>query len=88
MAEDPNTVWESTKIANWYGSGDRVVEIASETAVWYSTGLFAMPIRWVLIRDPEGRFDPQALLGTDLDAEPEQVVRWFVMRWQVEVSFQ
>ncbi|MDQ3910952.1 MAG: transposase [Actinomycetota bacterium] len=86
--EGPKTVWESTKIANWYGGGDRVVEIASATAVWYSTGLFAVPIRWVLIRDPEGRFDPQALLCTDLHAEPEQVVRWFVMRWQLEVTFQ
>jgi len=43
---------------------------------------------WVLIRDPEGRFKPQALLCLDLDADPEQIVRWFVMRWQLEVTFQ
>jgi DDE superfamily endonuclease len=88
VAQDPKTVWESAKIANWYGSEDRTVEIASATAVWYSTGLPAVPVRWVLIRDPEGRFKPQALLCTDLDADPEQIVRWFVMRWQVEVTFQ
>ena len=74
VAEDSNTVWESVKIANWYGSGERVVEVASETAVWYSTGLPAVPVRWVLIRDPEGRFKTQALLCTDLDADPEQIV--------------
>jgi hypothetical protein len=62
VAEDPTTVWKMTKIANWYGSGDRTVEIASQTAVWYSTGLPAVPVRWVLIRDPEGGFEPQALL--------------------------
>jgi hypothetical protein len=88
VAEEPRTVWESTKIANWYGSEDRTVEIASATAVWYSTGLFAVLVRWVLIRDPEGGFKPQALLCTDLDADTEQVVRWFVMRWQLEVTFQ
>jgi DDE superfamily endonuclease len=88
VAQDPKTVWESTKIANWYGSEDRTVEIASATAVWYSTGLPAVPVRWVLIRDPEGGFEPQALLCTDLEADPEQVVRWFVMRWQLEVTFQ
>jgi hypothetical protein len=88
VAEDPRTVWESTKIANWYGSEDRTVEIASETAVWYSTGLPPVPVRWVLIRDPEGGFEPQALLCTDLEADPERIVRWFVMRWQLEVSFQ
>jgi len=32
--------------------------------------------------------DPEALLCTDLEADPEQIVRWFVMRWQLEVSFQ
>jgi hypothetical protein len=50
--------------------------------------LFAVPIRWVLIRDPEGRFKPQALLCLDLDADPERIVRWFAMRWQLEVTFQ
>jgi DDE superfamily endonuclease len=88
VAEDPGTIWESAKIANWYGSGERTVEIASATAVWYSTGLPAVPIRWVLIRDPEGGFEPQALLCTDLSADPQQIVSWYVMRWQLEVSFQ
>ena len=88
VAQDPETVWESTKIANWYGSEERTVEIASATAVWYSTGLPAVPIRWVLIRDPEGGFEPQALLCTDLEADPERIVRWYVMRWQLEVTFQ
>jgi hypothetical protein len=62
--------------------------IASETAVGYSTGLPAVPVRWVSIRDPEGGFEPQALLCTDLEADPERIVRWYVMSWQMEVSFQ
>ncbi len=45
-------------------------------------------IRWVLIRDPQNRFEPQALLCTDLTVEPLQVVSWFVSRWQVEATFQ
>ena len=88
VAEAPDTVWESTTIANWYGSGERTVEIASQTAVWYSTGLFAVPVRWVLVRDPRGRFKTQALLCTDLAATPEKILSWFVMRWQLEVTFQ
>jgi hypothetical protein len=65
-----------------------MVEIASQTAMWYSTGLFAVPLRWVLIRDPEGRFKTQALLCTDLDADQEEILRWFMKRWQLEVTFQ
>ena len=46
-----------------------------------------VPIRWVLVRDPLGRFEPQALLCTDQTYDPVQVLRWFVQRWQVEVTF-
>jgi hypothetical protein len=88
VAEAANTVWKLTTITNWYGERERMVEIASETAVWYSTGLFAVPVRWVLIRDPRGEFKTQALLCTDLGADPQKILSWFVMRWQLEVTLQ
>jgi DDE superfamily endonuclease len=88
VAQDPATVWKPTTIANWYGSGERSVEVASETAVWYSTGLFAVPIRWVLVRDRQGEFKTQALLCTDLESDPQKIVGWYVMRWRLEVSLQ
>jgi hypothetical protein len=58
----------------------RTIEIVSGTALWYSTGLPAVPLRWVLIRDPQQEFETQALLCTDLAAEPEQIISWFVRR--------
>jgi hypothetical protein len=42
----------------------------------------------VLIRDPQKEFKPQALLCTDLGAAPQKILSWFVMRWQLEVTFQ
>jgi hypothetical protein len=67
-----------------------MVEIASETVVWYSTGLFAVPLRWVLVRDPQGEFKTQEALlcSTSLEADPQKILSWFVMRWQLEVTFQ
>jgi hypothetical protein len=88
VAEDPSTLWKTITVANWYGSEDRTVQIASETAVWYSTGLFAVPVRWVMVRDPRSEFKTQALLCTDLEADPQKILCWFVMRWQLEVTFQ
>jgi DDE superfamily endonuclease len=85
---DPATVWTGTTIANWYGEGPRTVELASDTAVWYHGGLPPVPLRWVLIRDPEGRFATQALLCTDLAADPAQILAWFVLRWQLAVTFE
>jgi hypothetical protein len=46
-----------------------------------------VPIRWVLLRDPLGEFNPQALLCTDPARETGQIIRWFVQRWPVEVPF-
>ena len=45
-------------------------------------------MRWVLIRDPPGKFDPQALLCTKWEAAPWQVLAWCVRRWQVAVPFE
>jgi hypothetical protein len=55
--------------------------------VWYHSGQPPLPIRWVLIRDPQGEFKPQALLCTELKVKPIQIVKWFVLRWQLEVTF-
>lgn len=87
VLENSRTVWKRLTVPDWYGEGRRKVEIVSQTAVWFHNGLPPLPIRWVLIRDPKGRFKPQALLCTDLTVRPEQIVTWFVMRWRVEVTF-
>jgi hypothetical protein len=86
--EDEQTVWTQQTVAGWYGGAARVVEVASDTAVWYHTGLPPVPVRWVLVRDPLQEFKPQALLSTDLESEPVEMLEWFVRRWQVEVTFE
>src|SRR5919112_1945987 len=47
-----------------------------------------LPNLSVVVRDRQGEFKTQALLCTDLDADPKKIVSWFVMRWQLEVTFQ
>ena len=85
---DPHTSWQAITVPHWYGGGDRAVEIATGTAVWHHPGLPVVPLRWVLIRDPAMRFRPQALLCTDPDATPADILAWFVRRWATEVTFQ
>jgi hypothetical protein len=88
VAKDPKTAWMPITVSNWYGGTQRVVEIVSDSAVWYSSGLPVVPLRWVLIRDPQEEFETQALLCTDLNADPERTISWFVRRWQMEATFQ
>jgi hypothetical protein len=85
--DDAQTEWTALTVPRWHSEAERTVEVVSQTAVWYHTGLPPVPIRWVLIRDPQGMFVTQALLCTDLEATPLQILSWFVLRWQLEVTF-
>jgi hypothetical protein len=86
-ATDPQTVWTSHSIP-WYGGQQKQVEIATGTNLWYTPGFDPLPIRWVLVRDPKGKFDTAALMCTDLEADPRQILTWFISRWGLEVTFQ
>ncbi len=84
---DSTPHWEPAT-GRWYAGGTRRVALASGTAVWYHPGLPVVPLRWVLVRAPEGELEPQALLSTDPSVPPRQIVEWFVLRWQLEVTFE
>lgn len=88
VAADPATVWTPLVVPDWYGEGERTVEITSQTAVWYHGGKPPVAIRWVLIRDPAGAFETQALVCTDPTAAPTDILCWFVRRWRMEVTYE
>ncbi len=85
---DPNTAWLPHTVPVWYGETNRTVEFASGTALWYHGGMPPVAIRWLLVRDPHRKLDPQAFLCTDCDAAPTTILGWFIHRWQVEVTFE
>jgi hypothetical protein len=87
VAQDKQTRWKRITVQEWYDEKKRMIEITSKTAVWFHNGQPPLPIRWVIVRDPKKIFKTQALLCTDLSISPEQIVQWFVRRWQVEVTF-
>jgi DDE superfamily endonuclease len=85
---DEKTLWTTLKVEQWYGQGPRQVEVTTDTAVWYHAGKPPVAVRWVLIRDPQKEFDPQALLSTQPEHTPDQILPWFVRRWTMEVTFE
>ena len=87
LLDHADVMWDSVSV-DWYDGTTRIVELTSQTAVWYRSSKPPVLLRWVLIRDPQGAFDPQGLLCTDPSADPAQILEWFVLRWQLEVTFQ
>jgi hypothetical protein len=88
LLKDRKVSWKRYRVGLWYGRTNRLVEIASGTALWYRAGVTPVPIRWLLVRDPKGELEPQAFLATDLKANPGDMLSWFVSRWQLEVTFE
>ena len=69
-----DTQWSNVTLSHWYGESERQVEVTTGLAVWYHTGLPVVPIRWVLVRDPLNLFKTQALLCTNSNYRPPQIL--------------
>jgi hypothetical protein len=82
-----DTPWEETE-SDWYGGQRKTLRVFSRTALWYTPGWVPVAIRFVVVRDPEGRLQDAAFLCTDLHATPAQILCWVVRRWSVEVTFE
>ena len=50
LADDPKTVWQSVRVADWYGGQSQAVEYITGTALWYRGGKKPVAIRWVVVR--------------------------------------
>ena len=73
---------------DWYGEGERTLELCTGLAWWYRFGSTPLPIRWVLTRDPAGKRPPKALFSTDQTQPAEEIVRDFMKRWSLETTFE
>jgi DDE superfamily endonuclease len=82
-----DTPWEELEV-DWYGGERKALWVFSRTALWYTPGQTPVAIRFVLVRDPKGKLSDAAFLCTALQATPEQILSWVVMRWSVEVTFE
>lgn len=82
-----DTAWEEIEV-DWYGGKRKKVQVFSRTGLWHTSGYKPVAIRYVLVRDPQGELRDEAFACTKLDATPGQIIEWFVMRWNVEVTFE
>jgi hypothetical protein len=85
---DPLTAWTRVTVSFWYDRSDVPIEFATGTALWYYKGNPAVPIRWVLVRDPLRKMEPRAFFSTDPAMDPLDLLRFYVRRWCVEVTFE
>jgi len=84
---DGRVKWTRVIFSDWYGQTNKEMEITSGIGIWRKSNKALVKVKWVLIRDPEGKLDPVLLACTDWDLPAEKIVSYFVRRWRVEVTF-
>ena len=87
--KDKQTKWTATTVAGWNRRDGQAVEVEfiTGTAIWSGKG-GSVPVRWVLTRVVGMKREPAAFLCTDLNRTADEILRWYAMRWAVEVTFQ
>jgi hypothetical protein len=88
VLKDAATQWQKVKFSQWYGQKEKEMELTTATALWYHSGKPVVSLRWVLLRDPEGKLAPMALLSTNLALTAQMIVTYFVRRWSVELTYE
>jgi hypothetical protein len=91
---DPKTLWQPLTLP-WYGGQEKEVEFASGVSLWHTPGQDPVPLRWVLVRYEEEdkrtgkkKTKAAAFLCSDTQVAAEQILCWFVLRWNIEVTFE
>jgi DDE superfamily endonuclease len=82
-----DTPWEEVEV-DWYGGRRKPMQVLSRTGLWHRRGQDPVAIRYVLARDPEGEQPDAAYLCTDEGVVPEEVLKYVVQRWSMEVTFE
>jgi len=84
---DEKTDWESVIFSEWYGNSTKQMLMTSGIAIWRKNNSQLVMIKWVLLKDPDGDLQPVLLGCTELKVSMQNIVRFFVRRWRVEVTF-
>ncbi len=84
--EDPETAWKKLKII-LYGK-EHEIEFVTAVSLWHTPGQNPVPLRWVLVRCPDHSFEPAAFFCSDTRVSTKQIIVWFCLRWNIEVTFE
>lgn len=75
-------------VVQWYGGGQRHIEVVTRVGHWYRQGHGLVKVRWVYIRDLSGTHRDECLVSTDETMSVQEIVENFVGRWDIEVTFE
>ena len=86
LIQQKDLAWIEQEVT-WYRGVKKRVNLFTGTNLWYTTGFIPLPIRWVIVKDLDsGRVE--AFFSTDQNLDAATIVEYFVLRWNIEVTFE
>ena len=83
---DPSQTWQTLTV-KWYGGEKRTIEYLTFECLWYHAGERPLRLRIVLVKTPGGKNEAETFFSTNIVNTPTQIIEWFVLRWNIEVTF-
>lgn len=79
--------WKKVEVS-WYGGQIKVVQYVTFTCLWHVEGNDPLPVRIVLLRDSEGKYESIPLIGIshDFSLDAVEIIESYVSRWNQEVT--
>lgn len=87
LREETTQPWKTIAV-DWYGGKKKTLEYLTLVCLWYHAGIPPLPLRMVLVKTPDGKNAAETFFSTNTDDLPEQMINWFVLRWNIEVTFE
>lgn len=83
--DDPRGAWQDLRLL--HPKGEKALQVkVLQPCCWYACA-GATPLQLVVVRDPEKQWRDEALLSTDLNLSPHEVIVGYLRRWSVEVAY-
>jgi hypothetical protein len=83
--DDARRPWQDLLLRHPKGEKALRVKVVGPCCWYASAG--PLPLRVVLVRDPQGKWRDEALLSSDPDLSAEEVIAGYLRRWSVEVAY-
>lgn len=87
MASREDAEWVRTSL-QYYGGEMREFMLLTAEGLWYRCSQGATWVRWVIVRDPEGKRHDEIFFTTDKSLSSAEIVECYVRRWSIEVTFE
>lgn len=87
LLQDSTKIWCKETVF-WYGGETRDIEYLSLICLWCHAGKTPVKLRVILVKTPDGKNAAEAFFSTDIDMAPADIIKNFVLRWNLEVTFE